>query len=38
MVDDLDGEEELDDRAGEIAAGGDAHTNNTGVADSVLAK
>jgi hypothetical protein len=36
MVDDLDGEEELDDRAREIAAGGDADINSTGVADLYL--
>jgi hypothetical protein len=38
MLDDLDGEEELDDCAKEIAAGGDADINNIGVADLVLAK
>jgi len=38
MVDDLDGEKELDNRARETAAGGDAHKNSTGVADPVLAK
>jgi hypothetical protein len=38
MTNDLDGEEELDNHAGEIVAGGDANIDITDVVDLVPAK